>query len=71
MVTYHTSIYHSGHFEMCRNIESLHCRSIILQKQIHRKRDQICGYQRQGVEGGELDESSQKEQTFSYKINKY
>ena len=36
------------------------CESIILQnnKQIHRTRDQICGYR--GGESGELDEDGQK-----------
>ena len=34
-----------------------------------RKRDQICGYQRQGVEEEELDEVGPKLQSFSYKIN--
>ena len=39
------------------------------QIQTHRKRDQICGYQRWREE--ELEESSQKVQTSSCKINKY
>ena len=38
---------------------------------MHRKRDQICGYQRQRTVGGELDEGSQKVQTSGYEINKY
>ena len=36
----------------------------------NRKRDQICGDQRQGVERGELDEGSEKV-TISCKIKKY
>ena len=55
------------HFVMYRNIKSLCCvpgTTIVLQVnytsktnkqaniQTHRKRDQICGYQRQGVGGG-------------------
>ena len=48
-------------------------------QQTHRKRDQICGYQRRGWGNGDgggrvwggLDEGSQKLQTSSYKINKY
>ena len=55
--------YHGDHFVMYRNIESLCCApgtTIVLQvnyisknkKQTHRKRDQICYYQRQGVERG-------------------
>ena len=40
-------------------------------KQTYRKRDQICGYQRQGVQRGTLDEGIQRVQTSSYKINKY
>ena len=59
---------HRDHFEMYRNIESLCCVpgiNIVLlvnytsktdkskqTKQIHRKRDQICGYQRQVLGGG-------------------
>ena len=38
---------------------------------MHRKRDEICGYQRQRMAGGELDEGSQKVQTSGYEINKY
>ena len=34
-----------------------------------RKRDQICGYQRQGVDEEELDEGDRKLQSFSYKID--
>ena len=46
-------------------------------KNIHIRRDQICGYRevgRGGVEGigeGELDEGSQKVQTSRYKIRKF
>ena len=40
-------------------------------KRKHRKRDQICGYQRWRWEEGELEEGSQKVETTSYKINKY
>ena len=51
------------------------CRSIMLQKQTHRKRDYVCDYQSRGVEGGGLGEGGQKvkmyQVTFSYKINKY
>ena len=43
--------------------------------QAHRKRDQICGYQREAKDGGrgvgELEEGGQKAQTSSHKINKY
>ena len=45
-------------------------RSVTLQKQTYRKRDQICGYQRWEVGERELDEGSQWVQTSSYKINK-
>ena len=66
---------------MYRNIELL-CHApgsnIVLQviyisktNKTQRKRDQICGYQRWGMGKGELDESRQKVQTSSYKINKY
>ena len=62
MVTDGNLTYHGDHFEMYRNIKSLGCvtrTSIVLQvnytsktnKQTHRKRDQICGYPRQGVGG--------------------
>ena len=38
----------------------------------HRKRDQICGYPRGGGLGGrKLEESGQRVQTSSHKINKY
>lgn len=37
--------------------------------QTRRKRDQICGYKRQGVYGG-IDKEGQKEQTSTHKINK-
>ena len=52
------------------------CRSIMLQKQTHRKRDQICGYQRRGqgrrkFREIKLDEGHQNLQTFSHEINKY
>ena len=42
-------------------------------KEIYRKRDPICDYQRQGWELGqeELDEAGQKVQTPNCKINKY
>ena len=47
------------------------CTSIKPQKQTHRKGDQICGCQRQGVEGGRgLNVCGQKLQTSSNKINK-
>ena len=36
-------------------------------KQKHRKRDQICAYQKQGVGEEEVDEGGQKVQTSSYK----
>ena len=44
-----------------------------MKKQIHGERDQTCAYQRQWEEDevGELDEGSQKAQTFNCKINKY
>ena len=55
MVTDGNQIYHGDHFVMYRNVKSL-CRapginSVVGQlylknKQTHRKRDQICGYQR-------------------------
>lgn len=35
----------------------------------HRKRDQICGYQRWRMD--ETDEGGQKERSSSYRINKY
>ena len=44
-------------------------RSIVFQKQTHRKIDQVCDYQGWGVGGGVLDEGSQKIQTSNYKIN--
>lgn len=37
-------------------------------KQIHRKRAQICGYQKRGG-SSELEEGGQKVETSSYKIN--
>ena len=40
-------------------------------KQIHRKRDQICGYQRQGMGKGELNKGGPKVQLPSYKIGEY
>ena len=40
-------------------------------KQIHRKRGEIYGYQRWGWGKKESDEGGQKVQTSSYKINKY
>ena len=40
-------------------------------KQIHRKRDQICGYHRQGMGKGELNKGGPKEQLPSYKIGEY
>ena len=47
-------------------------RSIVLQKQTYRKRDQICGYQGQEDGAvGELNEDGQKTQTSSFKIIKY
>ena len=46
-------------------------RVTLTNKQTHRKRDQICGYQRLGSEEGELDEGSQKIQSSSYMINQY
>ena len=41
----------------------------IQNKQIHRKRDQTCGYQRQRVGMGKLDEGGQKLPTSGYKIS--
>ena len=67
--------YRSEHFEMYRNIKSLCCvtgtnrvvgQFYFKNKQTHRKRDQICGYQK-----AELDEGSQKVQTSNYRINNY
>ena len=40
---------------------------VILNKLTHRKRGQICVYQRQGG----LNEGGQKVQSFSYEKNKY
>ena len=70
MVTDGNQTQHDGHFEMYRNIKSLYCvpgTNIVLQvnytpktKQIHGKRDQIYGYQRQGVGDRKLDEGGQK-----------
>ena len=40
-------------------------------KQIHRKIDQICGYQRQGVGMGELNKCGPKIQLPCYKIGVY
>ena len=40
-------------------------------KQIHRKRDQICGYEKWGLEGGGIMWRQSKGKTFGYKINKY
>ena len=86
MVTYCNYTYHGDHFEIYRNIKSLCCTTgtnIVLwfnytsktnkqtYNQTHRKRYQICGYQRQGLGEGELDEGGQNVQTASYKINKY
>ena len=71
MMTDGNQTYHSDHFEMYRNIESLCCvpgTNIVLQisytsktnKQTHRKRDEICGYQRWGMGEEELDEGSNR-----------
>ena len=69
-MTYH------DHFEIYRNMNHyavyqrhIVFRSIILQKQTHRKRDVL--WLPEGLGERELDEGSQKVQTFSYKINKY
>ena len=43
---------------------------LCLKNRNHRKRGQICGDQRQGVERGELDEGSEKV-TITGKIKKY
>jgi len=40
-------------------------------KQIHREKDQLCGYQRRWEGDVELDEGGQKVQTSSYKTNEY
>lgn len=40
-------------------------------KQIHRKRDQICGYEKWGLEGGGIRWRQSRGKTFGYKINKY
>ena len=59
MVTDHNQTYHSDNFEIYRNIKTLCCvtgtNSVVGQlyfknKQTHRKRDHICGYQKQVVE---------------------
>ena len=83
MVTDGDQTYCNDHFVMYRNIKSLCCapgtNSVIGQsiklkkkpKQTHRKRDQICGGQKQGVGEGELDEGGQRVQTSSCKINNY
>ena len=71
--------YHGDHFKMYRNTESLccvqgtniACRSIILQKQTHGKRDQICSTRGKGWRDGELDKGGQNVQTSSLKISKY
>jgi len=41
----------------------------MLQKQTHRERNQILGYQRQGWGKEEWDDSNKKIQTYSCKIN--
>ena len=43
------------------------------QQQTHSKRDQICGYQRQGVRwrGVEMEEGGWNVQIFTYKLNQY
>ena len=70
MVTRHLG----DHFVIYGNIESLsqaleltqRCWSFILQdKQTHRERSQICGYQGEG----ELSEDGKNVQTLSYRIN--
>ena len=71
--------YHSDHFVIYRNSESLCCiiRTNTVwevnytsksNKQTQRKRDQICGEQRQGVR---IRGTARKVQTPSYKINQY
>lgn len=54
---------------MCRNTESLCCvqetNTVLLaiyvsKTKAHKKREQICGYQGQGWEKGELNEGSQR-----------
>ena len=71
--------YHGHHFKMYRNIESLccvqgnniACRSITLQKQTHRKRDQICSTRGKRWRDEKLGKGGQNVQTSSLKINKY
>ena len=77
MVTDANEAYCGDQFETYRSIKLLCCvtgTNIALQvkctlktKQIHRKRDQICGYQRQRVGKGELNKGSPKVQFPSYK----
>lgn len=59
--------------ELHNAVGQLHLKSKQMKKQIHGERDQTCAYQRQWEEDevGELDEGSQKAQTFNCKINKY
>ena len=74
---------YGDHFEIYRNNKSQCCvkeTNIMLQvnyisktkrnKQTPRKISD-CGYQKQRLGQGKLDEGSQKVQTYSYKINKY
>ena len=60
-VFYGNKTYRGDHFEMYRNNKSVSCSpgtNTVLQVSYtskinkHRKRDKICGYQRQGVGGG-------------------
>ena len=76
MVTYYNYAYYGDHFEMYRNIESLCCapgnntvvqlcfENIFIEKEIRFLVTTGGGWGQ-----GELDEGSQKVQTFSYKIN--
>lgn len=43
----------------------------IIKKKPHGKRDQISGYQRQGVRAGGIGVAGQRVTTSSYKMNKY
>lgn len=74
MVTDDNQTYHGDYFDvqkyqiimLCTRQDSI-IGQLHFQKQTDklRKRDQICGYQRQGVGAGESDEGSQKVQTFT------
>ena len=56
---------------LCNRNIALQVNYTLKTKQIYRKIDQICGYQRQGVGKGELNKFGPKVQLPCYKIGAY